>query len=430
MSIKSSILAVSVLVLASCSSGGGAPSSESSESPVVKSREEWRKDMAKIAPSREGCFVASHPSATWVEVPCAKSADRPPVPLAPRRGAPPLTVGDGVDFSAQESGLISGAEGTFPLVSGVTSTTDQFSLQLNSNYASTLPYCFQNPQDPLPNPPCQEWQQFAYLPGEIFMQYWLIGVTGACPQSWTAYNNGGQADCYRNSDSVLPVPDLKLTDLGKITLGGAAGTTDHVTLSTGDGNLYLLNQASLVDLNQWWSAAEFNVFGPGDGSEVDFNPGSTLLVRTWTGTPTPGAVPTCLAEGFTGETNNLNLLPMVYGLPALSCCPLQGQSPGIQFTESNVPGAVAPACPPVDCSPSTCFPGMCGVQSDTCGGQIDCGGCGQGQACQAGQCVNTSCAAQRCPIGFVWHGVPECQCVPNGHHCACGGVYPNCRECQ
>jgi hypothetical protein len=142
---------------------------------------------------------------------------------------------------------------------------------------------------------------------------------------------------------------------------------------------------SLLTLNTWWTAAEFNVFGPGGGTEVNFDANSTLLVRTSVDSPITSSVPSCVDTSFTGETNNLDLVPS-------SCCVLDGLQPAVQFTESNVAGATAPGCPSSNCTPKTCSfeAGMCGTQSDGCGGEITCGGCPTDETCEGGFCVVTS----------------------------------------
>jgi len=52
-----------------------------------------------------------------------------------------------------------------------------------------------------------------------------------------------------------------------VTLGGSA-------LQTATGNNYI------PELSAEWNEAEFNVFGNGGGSQVVFNSGATLQVRT------------------------------------------------------------------------------------------------------------------------------------------------------
>ncbi|HLK90362.1 MAG TPA: VCBS repeat-containing protein [Polyangia bacterium] len=95
---------------------------------------------------------------------------------------------------------------------------------------------------------------------------------------------------------------------------------------------------NMLDLNEHWTDAEFNVVGNGGGSQIAFNQGSTLAVQVLTSSVVPStAAPSCGGDGTTGETNSLNLV-------LTSCCPIGGASPGIQFMESNVPGQTAPAC--------------------------------------------------------------------------------------
>ena len=377
--------------------------------------------MAKTPTPRNGCFTASHPGTTWVEVPCGKAPERPITPAHRGAGAGSAeTVGNGAnDWVAQEStGVISAAEGAFPLVTGVTSQNESFTLQLNSNAYSAGPFCQQYLQNPRPT--CQEWQQFVYLPGSLFMQYWIIDSQTACPAGWWSYGN----DCYTNSTQSVPVPAFPLADLGEVTMAATVGSTDTVVLSVGS-TLYTLAVPSMLTLNTWWTAAEFNVFGPGNGSQVNFDANSTLLVRTSVESPIATSVPSCVDTSFTGETNNLSQVPS-------SCCVLDGARPAVQFTESNVAGATAPGCPASNCTPTACSTNMCGTQSDGCGGQISCGGCGAHQTCEGGYCVVTSCSSPPPTCGPLTHyvGAPTCGCVPkviNG--CPCGGVSPHCKIC-
>ena len=83
---------------------------------------------------------------------------------------------------------------------------------------------------------------------------------------------------------------------------------------------------SVVDLATAWTESEFNIIGDGDGSEADFNAGSSITVKVAVTNGTKNA-PICAADsGTTGETNNLNLG---------ACTSTGGASPYIEFTESN-----------------------------------------------------------------------------------------------
>jgi hypothetical protein len=95
--------------------------------------------------------------------------------------------------------------------------------------------------------------------------------------------------------------------------------------------LYRVQAAdSMLNLAPFWNTAEFNIFGVGGGSQATFNAGSTIVVRNSVTNGT-GMPQTCVnnGNGFTGETNN----------PSLGAC-APSASPGIVFTESNVPGGV------------------------------------------------------------------------------------------
>jgi hypothetical protein len=99
--------------------------------------------MKKTPLPKHGCFTVKYPSTEWLEQSCTKA---PNIPVIPKQGSAPQTVGNGNDFVAEvTSGFISSAEGSFPNSSGVTSESgyvggvapsysNAFTLQLNSNY--------------------------------------------------------------------------------------------------------------------------------------------------------------------------------------------------------------------------------------------------------------------------------------------------------
>jgi uncharacterized repeat protein (TIGR03803 family) len=292
----------------------------------------WRTSMVQTPlPSRNGCFHASYPRTEWQGVLCTTA---PLVPYRHARGPRSATVGNGTDYAAQaSSGSISSAVGSFPSVSGVTSVTDPppgaspFSLQLNTNTFSTSACAgAANPQA------CSGWQQFVFSDsGIVFMQYWLLGWgSTTCPNNWTFYNNSGDLECYRNSSMVAAPVQTAAGLAGLILTGQANGGQDAVTLYTPiTGNIWAVGQDSVLNLEQGWNTAEFNIFGDGNGTQAVFNPGSTITVKTSIANGTTNA-PICVSNGngFTGETNSLTLLP--------PCSSSGGALPAIQFTESNV----------------------------------------------------------------------------------------------
>lgn len=306
---------------------------QSPSAPAVKA---WRESMSRTPAPRKGCFRSSYPSVEWQEVPCTKA---PKDHDAPR--IRPAIVGNLVDWSAfVPNGSISSARGSFDSVKGVTFAGDSrgantYSLQVNTNVFGKS-NCYGHPS-------CLGWQQFVYRSnsginlspefpdlhyGYAYIEYWLLEFGSSCPSGWDSDN----MSCVRRSDAVFvpPVPIEFLSFLG--LKGSAANGTDTLVMSRGSELFAVSDTDRYLDLEGHWSEAEFNIFGMGNSTQVNFNQGSTIVVRTTVddGTTTP---PICFADGRTAETNNLNLLS--------PCCPYGGISPSIVFTESNVPGATA-----------------------------------------------------------------------------------------
>jgi hypothetical protein len=287
--------------------------------PTAKTMAQWRTAIAQVRQPGSGCFRASYPVLQWHAVKCVAA---PKVPLAPvplsrsaRHGAPE-TVGDGTDYSAVVSGLISHATGTFTNVSsGITEkgqnggsgsqVANAFSLQLNSQFFSGSPACAKS-GDPSG---CLAWQQFVYTygsrsTGDVFMQYWLINYDATCPSGWFSYSS----DCYTNSNAAT-VSTLTAAELATVNLAASAasGGLDGVSLSVGSGHATsVTNNDSKVDLATFWNTAEWGVYGDGGGSAANFGSNTTLQAQTAL-TATSNSAPTCVEEGFTGETNNLKL---------------------------------------------------------------------------------------------------------------------------
>ena len=325
-------------------------SQPSAQQPDHAAREAWRRSMKKTPLPKHGCFTVKYPSTQWQEQACTKA---PNIPVIPKHGAGPQTVGNSNDFVAEvTSGLISSSEGSFPNAGGFTSEsgyinnappayTNSFSLQLNSNVFSNPSLC-SGATDPSQ---CLGWQQFLFTEGDssngyVYMEYWLLNYGVNCPSNWQSVNVGGEMDCWINSSSVS-VPPLQAIYVSGTTLSGStASGIDTVILGSSSGDtLYSFGQESVLGLDQNWTEAEFNVLGDGGGGEANFNNSSTFLLQTSVTNGTTNA-PLCLGPqgaGTTAETNNLSLIPQ----SAPVCCPYGGSSPSIQFLESNVSGATA-----------------------------------------------------------------------------------------
>ncbi|CAG0963202.1 hypothetical protein ANAEL_00753 [Anaerolineales bacterium] len=340
------ITAVSLLtgLFSSCAPaatpGPGTATANVTPTPVP---EAWRLSMAQAPLPKKGCFQSSYPSKDWQEVSCTTA---PPYPYIPRRPPRALIVGNGNDASAQvPTGHISTAIGSFDSVTGVTSESgpvcsgasvaDAYSLQLNTNffYGSTACNGAANPAV------CQGWEQFVFAndgsSGAAFIQYWLISYNTTCPTGWFSYTYPGPTDisCYKNDNNgAVSVPNQPITNLGQLQLSGSVGAGgDNVTLSTGT-NIYSIVGDNAVDAAQGWTIAEFIVVGDACGAQANFNNGSTIVPRTRV---TYGDIitPTCVVQGFTGETNNLSFGP---NAPAVS-----QPGPALMSTQSSAGGATS-----------------------------------------------------------------------------------------
>jgi hypothetical protein len=282
----------------------------------------WRASIAKVPAPAEGCAKADYPSLKWEQVVCAVAPERPYVPRAGHAGGE--TVGDGHDFAAVVTTLITSTTGTFPKIKGLKSETDEgqpndYSLQINSQFFSS-PACSgaSNPKA------CLGWEQFVYSSGseQAFMQYWLINYNTRCPSGWYTYSS----DCYKNS-SAVGVPLQVITQLGNLTLEGQAGaSTDTLTMMTESNAYHTTGPDNVVSLAGYWMQSEFNIIGDGGGSEAVFNSGTSLTAKIALATSST-AKPVCQGDdGTTGETNNLNLG---------KCKVKGGNTPTVKFVESN-----------------------------------------------------------------------------------------------
>jgi hypothetical protein len=290
----------------------------------AQARAAWGAAMAHVRVPGDGCFKASYPSTVWAPVTCKAAPTRP---YLPRHGLRSQTVGNGNDYAAVTATLTQSAIGSFPVTKKVTKETgyggakNTYSLQLNSDFMTTAGCSgSSNPSQ------CLTWEQFVYSSSETaaFMQYWLINYGSTCPRGgWMSYSGS----CYKNSAAVS-VPQLPITDLGKLSLSGAAvsGGKDTLVFTSPTDAYSTTGLDSVVDLATAWQGSEFNVIGDGGGSEAKFNKGASITVKIALDDGATVA-PVCEADdGTTGETNNLKLGP---------CTVAGGASPSITFTEKN-----------------------------------------------------------------------------------------------
>ena len=325
MSLESIRRIAPIAIVAALSAAACVPAFAQTVEPQVATvsaealmQENWRETIARTSVPHEGCFQAEFPSAVWVEASCTVAPDKVYVPHG--HGGP-QTVGNGVDYAASVTNLISSAVGTFPTVTGVTSERDGssnvYSIQLNSNFMSTAA-CNGHSG-------CLAWEQFVYSSQETaaFMQYWLIDYGNSCPSGWNAYSGS----CYKNSAAVS-VPQQAISTLAQLKMSATAvaGGNDTLVFTTPTRAYSTTGKDSVTYLATAWKQAEFNIIGDGGGSKATFNTGSNITVKVAVSHGSTAA-PTCASNaGTTGETNNLTLG---------SCSGVSGSTPYIQFTESD-----------------------------------------------------------------------------------------------
>jgi hypothetical protein len=165
------------------------------------------------------------------------------------------------------------------------------------------------------------------------MVYWLLNWGTTCPSGWTEKTVSGEIDCYEDS-SATSTSSQAISNLPYITLTAkASGGTDTVLMDSLYGDISAVGQDSVLDLEEGWSRAEFNVFGNGNDAEVYLDSNAALVVQISLDNGTSDT-PTYSTGGTTGESNNLTLTqaaPCMYG----------GTTPMIQFMESNASAATA-----------------------------------------------------------------------------------------
>jgi hypothetical protein len=339
-------------VLAISAMAAAANASAASEQAV----QQWSHSIRVLPLPSGGCFNASYPLVQWHKVACKAAPDHP---YLPARGPFPGEVGNGNDYSAEVSGLITSAIGSIPSVSagasekGIdpntgTSEPNTFTLQLNSNFFASSPMCAGHG---LPSA-CQGWQQFVYADSpqenEVFMQYWLLQYNNTCPSGWNSFSFSGSSEiyCYKNSSaSTLSGGRLAVSGLSSTTFEGSANVSgkDAVVLTTASGHATATGAGSVLSLGNGWKAAEFAIVGDCCGTQATFSANTTITVHTVVKSNSDGP-PTCVNEGFTGETNNLNL----EGTPALPTQPF----PTIASQQTNG-SATAASCATVGIGPPT-----------------------------------------------------------------------------
>jgi hypothetical protein len=303
------------------------PATAAPQSAEARLRSQWEKEIARIPVPKKGCFTATYPSKQWKEVPCVTPPKRP---FLPAQGSRPYNVGGSNDVTANVgTAQISSAVGSFDTVSPATVTSNAFSLQLNTAPFNTTVCAGQGT--------CKGWEQFVYSQSGctqngnpvpcVLIQYWLLNAPN-CPAGFTP----SPPHCVQTPPPSGAPLVAAAQLLGTTLTGTVTATTDSIVLTSPGGPATANAADSLLNLSGAWGEVEFNVFGDGGGSTVNFNPaGTTTIVPRVTLTDGSNKKPACRFTGYTAEQNNLNLGPNA-PLPS-------GTGPGLLFTESGPGGA-------------------------------------------------------------------------------------------
>jgi hypothetical protein len=280
-------------------------------------REAWLREMPQKPLLGGGCAKAEYPEKEWRETPCAKEA----APAVQRGGLSPLITGQGFDYVAQVSGVMTYASGAFAPIAGLTSeNTDTglpnaYSIQLNTNTFHS-PLC--------QGSSCMGWQQFVYWtsPGStgLHIQYWLQNYepTGSCPTTggWTfsPAKASKPAACYKDGPAAA-VPAVPATALDQVSLTGFidSSNNEYVSFAYGKAMYQTPASPSVLGLAGAWKQAEFNVFGEGGGDEAIFSAGTVMSVDLkLNGSPGAMGAVSCLYGGTSGEYTNMVLSDACY----------------------------------------------------------------------------------------------------------------------
>src|SRR5262249_20026464 len=123
----------------------------------------------------------------------------------------------------------------------------------------------------------------------------------------------------RKNGAVAPSALASVTLQGNAAVG--TGGTDPFTSRRSRTGITAHGGNYFSDLAKKWHEAEFNAFGSGNGSTVNFDANTTLVVRVGVDSGV-NVGPGCHFKSYTAETNNLSIIdttstPLHNGHPSL-----------------------------------------------------------------------------------------------------------------
>ncbi len=295
-------------------------SSQNSDIPTFDDSElrAWQEAVEDMPLPGLGCYEASAPAIEWRSVPCADV--RPTMPHVVGGGFNRAILVNGSTIYRAD-GQIASSNAT-SVIDSITLQQGNYSLQVNSNrFITSKCNTAANPST------CRGWQQFVYenrgpnLQGLVFMEYWLTDYNNSCPLGWVRYPNSSGPHCWTASSVVSFAPaQPSVSTLNGMQLSGkglhfGGGLYSGAAVITIGGTAYAANNPDTY-LNLFsggqWTAAEFNVYGAGNGSRANFGPGTTISLRLsvapvqYNGTSV-GCIMASTIGSQTSETNNLQL---------------------------------------------------------------------------------------------------------------------------
>jgi hypothetical protein len=305
----------------------------------------WRKAIATTRQPGKGCFTTKYPSLKWQPIRCVPT---PKYPMPPRHGVVPQIIGNGNDVAVQApTGVISSATGTFdtltnvssesgPIANSGSSFANTYTLQVNTDFFTT------SACNGSTNTNCRGWEQFVFENNpnahRAFIQYWLTDFGTTCPSNFQSVSIGGHPDCVQltNLSGAVATTAVPVTNLSQVTLTGAASAGADSVIMIISNVAFSRAGDNSVNASSGWKIAEFNVFGDGGnassgGGTAAFNNNAAFVTRTriiYGG----NAAPICVAQGFTGEKNNLSFGPLP---PPVASQP----GPAVIWNESTAGGA-------------------------------------------------------------------------------------------
>ena len=263
--------------------------------PIVKTKAQWRAAISQCPGAGKRLLPGF---VSRAEVALSQVRDRAedalgtgalPGARSARPGGPEL-AGDGTDYSAVVSGLISKGDRTFTNVSS--GITEKGQIGGSGGQVRTPSRCSSTPSSsPAPRPaPARRSRQLpglaavrVHLRKQQFRRDLHAVLADQLQRQVPVRLVHVLEDCYTNSIATTVTTRDRHAARARVKLTGSAasGGNDSVSLSIGSGHATsVTNSDSKIDLATFWNTAEWGVYGDGGGSEANFGANTTLEAQT------------------------------------------------------------------------------------------------------------------------------------------------------